>query len=223
MADQFQRIKLIDQETKDLVFGFVKHNLHSRFSIPSLIQYTIVLYYHIEEYFTKIGSCMKLNKQNDTVNMRGDFEDELRANTVYGNIEINNINFTKYIWIFKILKMNKDSFICIGMDSSNKQCIEYDFYVSTDHSYYAYEIGTDSSCKTNDIDGADAYGLCGNEGDIIKMELNISNNLLKFCHNHKDLGIAFDDIDFSDGKVYHMATFLTNASTCIQLIHFQRT
>ena len=60
-------------------------------------------------------------------------------------------------------------------------------------------------------------------GDVCKMELNTKEKTFEIFLNDKSLGIAFNDIEFDDGKTYNLAISLcanSEADACIEIIAF---
>ena len=53
------------------------------------------------------------------------------------------------------------------------------------------------------------------------MELNIINKNLRYFKNNKDLGIAFENIDF-DKKEYHLAISMYSCKDSIKLTNFEQ-
>ena len=89
----------------------------------------------------------------------------------------------------------------------------YDFYAFCSQQYGLYKFSNmyghaNVNCK---------HKIKSN--DKLKIELNTKNKTLKLYINHKDLNIIFNDINFSNHKIYNIAEALTKA-TSIKLIDF---
>ena len=221
--------KNIDQSQKDLVAGYFrqiqslmnKHE-HAYYDTPPLVVYLTILYYYIREYFTKCGVGMKINETGDkidTISLEGE-------STAYGNIEIDGSSNRIYRWKIKIMSIPQYSpIIAVGIDSSNKKWLNRYFYFKhQDSSYYVYKFTRNRGFKYRNSrnEYANNYGHGIDVGDIITMELDTNKKMIRFYHNGEDQGIAFENIDFSENKKYHMAVFLYDPDICLQLIDFRQ-
>ena len=114
--------------------------------------------------------------------------------------------------------------IFFGIDSSNKSIINERFTTKRDidHRFYAtgfngQSIWTYTNETSKDIH---AYGI--KTGDIIKMELNCKDKIIKWYKNEKFDNVISKDIDF-DNKKYNMAVeFICNSGKelSVKLINF---
>ena len=230
MSFTFDKNKLneIDQRSKLIVYGFLrnmyqktsptKHKLHN--NVPELVYYICICYYYIPEYFTKHGSNLHLNTEQNLVVYSSTIHDDNNykndMNTVYGNIEISydsNSDINEYIWIFEIISCSET--ISIGIDSSNKEFIDDAFYDCGYGPCYAHEF---FYRYMNIIDDHTSDGSHGHKilevGDKIKMILNVENKTLKYYTNNVDQKYPFN-IDFGDDQnkiSYFMAVSLYDGS-----------
>ena len=224
MAVQFEKLKQVDQRTRDLVTGFIKSieiQLNDDPIIPSLVVTICILFYHLGEIFTVCGDHMEVR---DTGRGLSIFEQRPTRETAYGNVIINDKYKCIYRWDIKILKFaftEYDTFI--GIDSSNKEYINSGFYERYWDTFYAFGL---SAVKTssNDVRVYEKFGKRIKEGDVVRMEINTNDKTMRVCVNGEDMGIAHKDILF-ENKEYHLAVSLcSNYRLCenfIKLLNFE--
>ena len=229
MALDFEKLKQIPDEIKNLMHGFMHQTERElSFTIPDLITTICIFYYYQFEHFSVCGQRIGINENGNiaTVVMDDD-KVKSRKNTVYGSIPIcESYGALKYIWEFKIHKCSWREDIYIGIDSSNKQCINTDFSDEfmddeTIGDYLFYAWGTDANQYSNATDlDEDSNGKpeAIQQGDIIKMEINITNRTLIYYKNGK-VTVSFTGLSFEE-HVYHLAIALESEETSIELTNF---
>ena len=240
MAVSFEKLKLVPVRSKNLIFGFI-HETEKELSltIPDLITTICIFYYYQFEHFTVCGPRIEINKNGNIATVVVDISQlpEVDSkNTVYGFMPIDESNgLLKYIWEFKIHKGSEWEDIYIGIDSSNKKCINKDFSEELfidlyddveeyfDYTYYAW--GTDSNQYTNggklNESNESEESIQGiEEGDMIKMELNVTDRTLMYYKNGVYAQVAFHGLLLKN-QVYHLAIALESKETCIELINFE--
>ena len=228
--------KYVAPETKQelTVAGYIRRMQsidYKKEQMPLDIVSLICMYYCNVEYFTKHGSSIRLNEEKTLATVNSN--DIYTQGSVFGNYPIKARDNVKYEWRFEIKEMG--TFVGIGIDSSNRKFVEKYFYDGYNNKspWYAYEIPRSIANEWNlkynngykycnqkrDV----AYGYTGNKHDIIKMELNLKNDnkTLKFYHNEKDCGIAFDNIVGYGHITYYLAIYLQNGSA-IKFIDFKK-
>ena len=204
MAIQFDKLKQVDQETRDLVTGFIKMfetELDEHCIIPSLVVTTCILFYHLGEMFTVYGEHMDVELDEACTGLRI-FDIHITRETAYGNIRINNKYKCIYAWDIELTYTAKyDTFI--GIDSSNKEFVDSGFFREIENTYYAF---SPSALKTSSVEHQviKPFGKKMKQGDIVRMEINTNDRTMKVYVNGEDLGIAHDNIVF-DEKVYYLA------------------
>eukprot|EP01084_Bolivina_argentea_P271813 462582_1 len=177
-----------------------------------------LLYYWNPEYFTVHGSKMILKDNRHTVETNSA---SFVENTAYGNIEINKNDYIKCIWDFEIQKRGNATYNTnvIGI-ATNKKNTEWMFVVDWlmslsddddddddvlcgyNYGYHIYQTGhellqtkvtlnKDGSIAINN-DNIKPYGCIWKVGDIVRMELDVQNETLKYYVNSIDQGIAVE-------------------------------
>ena len=225
----FAMLKVVDDRSQCLISGYI-HNVEkeeSYLNIPELIAVIVIFYYYEFEKLTKCGDQILLNDDGDEA-VRKD-NSEYHASTMYGNIPI-KINGMRYIWTLKIGKVpNRDS-IFIGIDNSNKSCIDDDFCDPSEEfkidygyeNFISYGWGTDK--KSYNTDGGQVnvvkYGELIQENDLIKMELNTMDKSLRYFRNGMDQGIAFTNVKLENGT-YYLAITMWEQQASLQLLDFE--
>ena len=226
-------MKNADQRTKDIINGFIRNvecmlaivnEDNAYYNIPSLVFMITMLYYYNPEYFTIHGQQITVNEdKNIAVALLEDVQ-----NTVYGHLAIGRSSKGKHIWIFDIIKPNKDVLIAIGIDSSSKSFPDSSINsMDNESSYYAYQCWAGLPAKRgrarkvqNTRCGV-SYGVVfSNKASQIKMELNMDNKTLKYYIDGEDQGTAFDNICFKNDEKYSMSISM-DEEMCIKLSDYQ--
>ena len=217
-----EKVKHVNNRTKLLIFGYI-HEMEQTFSliIPELVSVICILYYYHFEHFTLYGYKMCINEIG-TIATSDEHVQKFTFNTVYGNVPINTVTeCKKYRWKFKILSLPRNGIhIYIGIDSSNKLCINDDF---TDPKHAAFKsepwliFGWGSSGYKYDQRHSIWWGEnCKmKENDDIIMELDVNERSLAYTVNGEDQGVAFTNIDFKD-KTYYLAITMAIGNVSIQ-------
>ena len=65
------------------------------------------------------------------------------------------------------------------------------------------------------------YGEEYDKGDVVKMQCVLPEGVVRFFVNGKDQGVAFYQMDFSQGKVYYLAVYGYDKGCAIQLVDFE--
>eukprot|EP01084_Bolivina_argentea_P304824 526530_1 len=120
MTETLRMIDHIDSKTRCIVFGFIRSIqilLAKDINVPSEIVCMCLLYYYNPEYFTTFGSHITL-LENGTVAKYNITGSTVEGNTVYGNVEINQNDYIKCVWTFKIVKLLKYPTIAVGITSA---------------------------------------------------------------------------------------------------------
>ena len=199
----FQKLlKMVDTRSKDSVFGYIRQSRENAddTAIPTMIQYCCLKYYFINEYFTKCGDKLQINDNGKIVSSM--FNDDTTG-SAHANIMIDpqNASIIKCKWNIKILKMYGNCYF--GIDSSNNPKTNEDFtsFFNSDHNCYAFAMLSGDFAALPDT--YKKYGERCCNCDVIRMELDVTNQTLKFYRNGKDLGDGPLKVDVS--KKYHMA------------------
>ena len=236
MADflRVNNIKSIDDQTKCIVFGFIRkfeiillslNKNKSYYNIPDLINHIVLIYYHIDEYFIINESYIEYNEQTNII--KNISNDEC---TVYGNIKINNHESNNYYnfyqWTFKII-CNESTSICIGIDSSNQQYSNGDFSNDevNEHLFIAYG-DSDIYChsyNTFNIPSIE-YDKCSalKDGDNVIIQINVQTKQIHIIHHEQTIQCQPDNNIFNDNTFY-LAVYLPNINDSVQLINFYKT
>ena len=145
-------LKNADEKTKNIIFGYSRQQQSElKLNIPMMIQYLFLMYYWIQEKFTKHGKLIEMDASCKRISSyiasskRMDFD---LYNTAYGNnvININDVSISMYKWRFKVISRPVCEPIRIGIDSSlnSEKKIDYDFtdmYTwSDDDQFYAIDL-----------------------------------------------------------------------------------
>ncbi len=219
-----KRLKSADKRFKYSVFGYIREYEEDKpVNVPIMINYICLSYYLLTEKFTKHGDEMVLNESNETVTKT----DYSYNNTVYGGIIIDgeDDSIIEYEWKFKVILKG---WIGIGIDSSNKKCINTDFTDSDDNGSQFYGVVMNHRKKaflydpntdpTNDKPNCDIK-LEPSSGQHVKMTLNTNDKSLRFECAGEYLPIYHKDIDF-DHRQYNMAIVLSSCGDHVQLTKF---
>lgn len=231
MADLlFEKIKLVDQKTKDLVAGFIRNSeqeFNENAIIPSSITTICTLFYYLGEFFADCGKNMVIENEMKILKIAAPRHWKVVRNTGYGNVNINNEYNCIYSWTLKLVAL--DSFnTYIGIDSSDKEYIDDNFSSGQNNTYYLITSRGVKSYQVSKVDethGSGSYGREMEAGDVIKMEINTKDTTMEVWINNQSQGIAFKDIAFDEVE-YHFAISLctneANFATCVELVDFKQ-
>ena len=228
-----KQAKMIDQETKDLIFGYVrKANDSLSSTIPVMINYICLLYYYlVPEKFIKCSSeCMQIassendGRTNDIVRMK----DGCGWSNMHGNVIINPTENPKVTaaWRVKI-----DADLCVigihSMYGDDTTCYGDAYTANIDEetgnmtqTRMSPNYGWQGDLKTiishiNKKRGMDEF----KRGDMIEMRLDLSEKTLRFQKNNKETNIVFNNIDISAN--YHLMIRTTaDSESSFQIIDF---
>ena len=151
----------------------------------------------------------------------------------FGQVDIDCIKYpqTMYKWLFKLNTTEVTIGIIdkIYIDKScenNKYC--FSIFPKNDYGDKTfYALGNGGHLESHNIDISQAmmtsinnrYGIYTKFGDILSMIFDTKRRTLRYLHNEKDLGIAFNDIDVT--KIYRMAVSVYLQSSSVQLMDFR--
>ena len=206
----FQLIKSIGQEWKDLITGFIKEmsDNEGNDDIPSLIVYTCLLLYYHRESFNNVGTNVNINNLKNEIWSDGTGRNQ--EVPTYGKMEIDMIKDKnkKFEWIFKIKRISAErSRILIGIDN----CIGNECKVRIGHgSYRSYR--NDTKAKN---------------GDEIKMILDVNRKQLEFYINNSPITSSgyrsgLWQIRDTDSAFYMCVALNTKDNNCVKLCSFHQ-
>eukprot|EP01084_Bolivina_argentea_P180289 311469_1 len=172
------------------------------FNIPLRIHGIIVNYYYNAEQWAAMGLNMILESATKISMFHNDY------NTIYGYISINSTIPYIFSWQFRINSTDA----AIGIDSSNKKHIDYNF--------------SDSNINTNQF-----YSYSPNFwGFKLTMQINVPRRTLQFVVDDHEVisryGYGYipppqpQHIDFSNHKRYNMAVAMKSGD--VELIKFEK-
>ena len=188
----FNRLKKIDQRTKDIVFGY-NHQKEKQYNkqIPQMINYLCLAYYYI---YNKLDlshintKYIQLLNGNTLVWIKQDFELTLPINR----------NHTQ--WVFQLNKLCpeiKAKHMMIGViENRGEEChkcgtkiCKYGFNWSHGTKIKKYSC---AMRKWGENFKAEKYGKKCNAGDTITMTIDKKNKQLKFKINDKNYDVAWN-------------------------------
>lgn len=206
----------VPMSNKHLIYGFIRSitklissNINTKH--PSLVIAICILYhYHDQERFTSFGSQITSDRTCNFISINSD----VVKNTAYGNVVVNNKPNSIYRWIFKIIKLDQNGRICIGIDSSNRSCVDSDFRSQFTVNGTFYGTTSDAVLFGDGVN----RGYAGyTKDDVIEMRLNTKQNVLTFLTKRQTASIK--KINFNHH--YNLAVSLFG-SACVQLMYFDQ-
>ena len=218
MTTTKQVIAVCDQETKDLIAGFVRtiqntliteSECNPFYIIPVNIIHLCLSYYFILEKFVAKGNKFIEITENGTMieNKHEEWD------TVYGSLDIDcnsKINQNKiFEWNFKIYN-NSDHCAAIGIDIHERKFVNENIKGESG----AYTLEACGLIHISDIvndDDWDPSNPAFIEGDHIKMVFNVSDKTLIYYNtndNDNKREIARIDDIATVNKIYCMAVYL---------------
>ena len=200
-----------------LVFGFIRNcqSLLPNLIIPSPLYLIFFDYYYISDLFGKHSPCIEVS---------GDGNDTIKANTsdrccAYGYQWIDSISnkLIKYeVRINRCDPFDSATMIGITTDDSNINCA---FRQTTEKQIF-YAFDNDGDKYWHDAVSYRSYGDTFEQGDVVRMELNLSTGTIIYYINDESQGIAFKDIEKGDDIKYKLAVELYNdEDSCTIISH----
>eukprot|EP01084_Bolivina_argentea_P168605 292360_1 len=244
MATNNLLIDIYQDSEQALIRGFIKQIYKTTDNIPTVITFTCLLFYCIQEKFTKHGECMKLQEiplsvspslaSYNVVKMR-----RTGSGTAYGNVTIKPNGKYIYKWQVKVIEINY-RYPCnysFGIESSNKKYCNVHFReggykinrtnFGNTHVFYAYGSNGNNPNKGFKYSSTlpwigEEYGEPIGLNDTVGIILNGLDKTIEFVRNNKSLGVAFNDIDCE--KQYHFAISISSRGFGeMKLLQFQQT
>ena len=211
MSALTNKIKDIDQRTKDLSVGYIRQSTKSitwtAIPIRMINSICLMYYYVLMDKFVRWGKSIKLTSSNGETNNIATSTPSvgIHYGSSHGNIIIDPKIHPKVIatWTVKVNSSN----CAIGIHS------EYGTNsINFGSKYINYAWKGDGQTLEPNHDGGDwSRGLWSDydqfgSGDVIKIELDIFKRRLIFYKNDEDTNFAIDDVDIS--KSYHLMVTL---------------
>lgn len=216
----------VDQRTVDIVNGYMRqaqlllpYHLNTYYNIPPLVNNICLNFYNNPDYFTVCNRGLTLKNQHKMIDTAS-----INYGTCYGYVDITNVDEDcKYVWTFNVLSYPRSCLLAIGIDASNKAHYSEDFHdCGNKNPYYGLELYHHASGELYSLqERGGAYGPQVGDGDVIKMELSMTDKTIKYYINDNDHGVAFSDIIFGEDTIYHMAVYVHHVD--IELTDFVQT
>ena len=173
------------------------------------------MWYYIELFIFKSGSCSKLNEDKTIISRKDVTENDHEyfgtVHSCYGSVTMPSLD-NKLIYEYSIKILNSDGHIAIGIDDAScRHCDTY-FVGQKDTPNYGCQCWNGTKSSTKDTFGDDYAERCATNGAIIKMIYNSFDSTLSFIITGVDYGIAYDVVK-QEGLEYRLAIYLSrNAS-----------
>ena len=229
MTTLLKKLKLIKQEIKLTVFGYVRQNedeLSLFCNIPSMISYLCLSYYFHGECFEKAGDDIKISKDKTTVtkvNKKTNY-----FNTSYGKTWIDTQIPQIVEWKFKIIKMENVSlkktsiYLCLVSrdntlnDDCNMNMAEQPNFGFPNHGQLCKR--DTKAIRVRNV-GREQINFV--EGDIISMILDTNSRKLYFQRIGKQRVCYVKNISCGLRIKYKMAVSLQHKLNSVSLIDFK--
>eukprot|EP01084_Bolivina_argentea_P163123 283826_1 len=226
----FEWLRTIPQNTINCVFGYIHEAQRllpsdaPYYNIPELVAYICLDYYFAREMFDTHGKYFKLNEQKDIATM---IKQPSLFNNVFGMICTDPKLDCIYLWNIKFTGecCNTGTF-GVGFNCSEHVKLYHDIDACyMDQSQHCIAFWNIEGAIEGPNDCFTENTMLGfNEEDIITVEMNTKDKLLKFHTNGKDHGIVkFKDDEYQIDwtRKYQLAVSMWRKGS-VELISFQR-
>ena len=222
MSLNFESLKQVDSNTKDLVNGYIKGLGNDESTIiPSLVVSICILFYNLQEFFAICGDVMTIDSTLTRLTTRKVEEKPFRRRcSCYGNVIITNKYECIYSWELKIVSSNdNDKRFGITSDTS----ILNQRFTDTEKYFYAIaSLGYRKSHQQPYHNKCTSHGIW-RTGDIIKININTKERSFKLMLNDCKEDTIFENMEFDEETKYRFA--ISNSSkkskaNCIELVSF---
>ena len=185
-------------------------NTNSFFNtVPQLINYIVTCYYNSSDSWDEKNVAKNMHIVKNCV--------ALKTNKQGNAFLTNIIAKDKFMWTFEIKKMAMWLNIGIWNTSRPHPGTEKYYFIETKDMGYCFDARYGQTENWNIFDKR-FYGVACNDGDTIKMILDMNELTLTYVINGKDYGAAFRNIDRANYKaVVYMASY-SNCESCVELI-----
>lgn len=219
-----EALKKINNKDKYLMFGYFrtvsKEMIKSYYdNIPDLIVY-ICLSYFYHTHFGYLGLLTVLSKDKRTITKTS----SSWVGINYGSETIHSLDKCVCRWRLKINKRNTEH-IYIGIGTAgyeNLQNIWRNYGRHPNTEYYLYSGNGDKINHEINTILSRKYGEEYKKGDIIEVELNLSDRRVTFYKNDESQGIAFRYIKTAKDLYYKLMVTMYGKNTKVTLENFER-
>merc|ERR1719295_52074 len=200
----------VDEETKYLVAGFVRTDIHTQ-PIP-LDVVVLCSNYVRREFFVQWADSYQLEWDSTTITKLNGLKE-----SAFGNICIISTKPRIHRWAFYIINVRKDwnmSFGITNVDDAipHRNC----FAVRRYHNYAAVHSRITMSRNYSRW----GYPFYLERDSVIIMEFNTSSRQLIFYINGKCIGPAFEGIQCKKGIYYKMAIMFHDPGCKVELLNY---
>ena len=238
-----QTMKEPETRLNYIVYGFIRSRLVpngyqnqmiKKIEIPpKLVGNLCISYYNLREYFsaTDHGKYFQINECQNTATIDAR---TVKSGTAYGVLDITKDLPFIYIWYVKVIVSQgvrqdyNGNNISIGIDSSDKECKEAQFWMHFENAHHHYALNSigyihcldDKYMDRDDFPPSNSKHKIGLD-KMVKIELNIPKRTMKFYIDSIDLGIGFNDIYFDEDTRYNFAVWASAHRIKIKICHFE--
>lgn len=228
MSTTLRETDFIRQYDRSIVDGYLRilrQSVASKlayYNPAAIVEYWCVLYFAQREYFKcNDDESLECNASGKVITKITSY----RCSRVTGNVMIDGSKPLRYIWEIKVIDCHNKLggyWMKIGLHNliftPNDYSSEYhDDFRTKGNKALAYSYRHNGAKQLKNLF---AYGMGYEDGDIIKMELNVKSKTLEFYNNGKPQGIAFQDIKFGDKYLYCLGIIMTSTGNAVELLDF---
>ena len=221
LSASLEDVKWIDTYTKDTVSGYIRqcqsllpsNNIY--YTIPSLVIHWCLLYYFIGDAFdpNSCGKGFELSNNNKVM---------VCMESVNGSVYLTKkVDKGIHKWSFKLIQVDSFCDMAIGVwKVNNKPQVNKCIYnMNANGKCYGWHLNWGYTTNGDDNENKHYGETNCVTGDIVDMILDLDKMELRYCHNTKDYGVAFQNIE----KTAYKAVVSTNdINDSVELISYQQ-
>ena len=217
MSVDLQKVKQVEQSTKDVVFGYIKRSYNDKKIIPELILYICLSYYYQFEIFDKelCSKELKISGLDKNIITKTEGPHSFECN-VFGKQWIDS-NTNKILkWIIKHISGDKD--IGIGI-VNNKYNINEEQDPWHNENAFMYYFNGSVHMKRTAMDGCKIQCI---EGQTIRFIVDFSKSIIKIETNDDVQNeIIYDNLERGENTKYKLIVSIYTPGNSVEFISNQ--
>jgi len=208
----------INLQSRFVIVGYIRRVHEMDYIVPEDVVQVCASFYLGREYFACHGDSYHLDLDRTTITKTTGKKTYADLESAFGHIAVPSMSDKIHIWTFKVLQCQEC--MCFGITDYWDCDAQRDCFLAWDtHNYCAqHPEGTRSRALVKCAHKYDGFRI--EPGSVVRMELNLMEQMLSFYLGDTWIGPAYGHIECGEDITYKMAVRFRDKACKVQLLRY---